>query len=93
MLNPLRVLPHKQTVGGDLALADARPIIMHAQHLAVLLLICTLAEGIGKLVTPTARQNVDSRLLVYARAARASSILRVQLRLASVNCVHGVVIG
>ena len=71
MLNPLRVLPHKQTIRLDRTLTDTRSIeAMH--HLAVMVFLGALAEGISKLITPAARQNIDSWLLVNAVTCRIS---------------------
>ena len=89
MLNPLRVLPHKQTIGFDGALAGARPIV-HALHLAVMVLLSALTKSISILISPTASQNIDSWLFIDAVT---SLEIRVKLCLASVKCVHRVVIG
>lgn len=89
MLNPLRVLPHKQTIGFDGALASARPIV-HALHLAVMVLLSALTKSISILISSTACQNIDSWLFIDAVT---SLEIRVKLCLASVKCVHRVVVG
>ena len=98
MGDPARVLSQEQTVRGDFTLTRPRAILVYAHQLAAIdVLSSALAQGIGQLVPSTTRKDINSRLFVHAASALSHTprapILRIKLGLASIQCMHGLVIG